>query len=305
MPSDGPDGTVVGHEVCDKHDVPYIHIQSGVPHGGHRLMDDGVPGGFYTEDVRHLQYGVGHDVDGIDVLHLDGIADPELVARVFHEVFLYFETAIYRRFDLPVRRFLLELAPFESFDLEMARMVSGDPRAGERLDWIFRYTTMLRYDDCQCFHFWSGFRAVLRWEMEREYTEEKRKALFSRGGLYYELKEDYAHALECYTSGGDHAKISALLIRNAELHPGMGHYAEMEQYYRALPEAEILSILKKTVSESITPTPTAKTNSKTRKTLILRRRIFRCRAFLFLKNSSSLLLVFKKNSPLIAYIRPE
>ena len=166
---------------------------------------------------------------------------PELVARVFHEVFLYFETAIYRRFDLPVRRFLLELAPFESFDLEMARMVSGDPRAGERLDWIFRYTTMLRYDDCQRFRFWSGFRAFLLWEMECEYTEEKRKALISRGGLYYELKEDYAHALECYTSGGDHSKVSELLVRNAELHPGMGHYAEMEKYYRSLPEAEILA----------------------------------------------------------------
>ena len=166
---------------------------------------------------------------------------PELVARVYHEVFLYFETAIYRRFDLPMRRFLLELAPFESFDLEMARMVSGDPRAGERLDWLLRYTTMLRYDDCQCFHFWSGFRAFLRWEMDREYTEEKRKALFSRGGLYYELKEDYAHALECYTSGGDHSKVSELLVRNAELHPGMGHYAEMEKYYRSLPETEILA----------------------------------------------------------------
>ena len=166
---------------------------------------------------------------------------PELVARVYHEVFLYFETAIYRRFDLPVRRFLLELAPFESFDLEMARMVSGDPRAGERLDWILRYTTMLRYEDCQRFHFWSGFRAFLLWEMEREYTEEKRKALISRGGLYYELKEDYAHALECYTSGGDHSKVSELLVRNAELHPGMGHYAEMEKYYRSLPEAEILA----------------------------------------------------------------
>lgn len=166
---------------------------------------------------------------------------PELVARVFREVFLYFETAIYRRFDLPVRRFLLELAPFESFDLEMARMVSGDPRAGERLDWLLRYTTMLRYDDCQRFHFWPGFRAFLLWEMEREYIEEKRKALFSRGGLYYELKEDYAHALECYTSGGDHSKVSELLVRNAELHPGMGHYAEMEKYYRSLPEAEILA----------------------------------------------------------------
>ena len=166
---------------------------------------------------------------------------PELVARVFHEVFLYFETAIYRRFDLPVRRFLLELAPFESFDLEMARMVSGDPRAGDLLDWLLRHTTMLRYDGRERYHFWSGFRAFLLWELEREYTEEKRKALFSRGGLYYELKEDYAHALECYTQGGDHSKVSELLVRNAELHPGMGHYAEMEKYYRSLPETEILA----------------------------------------------------------------
>ena len=70
---------------------------------------------------------------------------------------------------------------------------------------------------------------------------EKQRALFIRGGLYYELKEDFSSALDCYTRGGDHAKVSELLIRNAELHPGMGHYAEMEQYYRALPEAEILA----------------------------------------------------------------
>ena len=216
---------------------------------------------FDADDVRRLLrlYGVeaaDSEIDGIlkeSVGYPLGVAitarcmspgkpwTPELAARVFHEVFLYFETAIYRRFDLPVRRFLLELAPFESFDLEMARMVSGDPRAGERLDWLLRYTTMLRYDDCQRFHFWSGFRAFLLWEMEREYTEEKRRALLSRGGLYYELKEDFSSALDCYTRGGDHAKVSELLIRNAELHPGMGHYAEMEQYYRALPEAEILA----------------------------------------------------------------
>ena len=214
---------------------------------------------FDADDVRRLLrlYGVeaaDSEIDGIlkeSVGYPLGVAitarcmspdkpwTPELVARVFREVFLYFETAIYRRFDLPVRRFLLELAPFESFDLEMARMVSGDPRAGERLDWLLRYTTMLRCDDRQHYHFWSGFREFLLWEMEREYTEEKRKALFSRGGLYYELKEDYAHALECYTRCGDHAKVSELLVRNAELHPGMGHYSEMEKYYRSLPEAEI------------------------------------------------------------------
>lgn len=216
---------------------------------------------FDADDVRRLLrlYGVeaaDSEIDGIlkeSVGYPLGVAitarcmspgkpwTPELVARVFREVFLYFETAIYRRFDLPVRRFLLELAPFENFDLEMARMVSGDPRAGDLLDWLLRYTTMFRCDDRQHYHFWSGFREFLLWEMEREYTEEKRRALLSRGGLYYELKEDYAHALECYTSGGDHSKVSELLVRNAELHPGMGHYAEMEKYYRSLPEAEILA----------------------------------------------------------------
>ena len=166
---------------------------------------------------------------------------PEIVAQAYREVFSYFEDAIYRRFDLPVRHFLLDLAPFERFDLEMARMVSGDPRTGNLLDWLLHNTTMLRYDDVRHFHFWPQFRAFLLWEMEKECSEEKRRAVFSRGALYYELKEDYAHALECYTKSGDHAKISELLIRNSEQHPGMGHYSEMEKYYRALPENEILA----------------------------------------------------------------
>ena len=163
----------------------------------------------------------------------------EIVAKGYREVFSYFEAAVYRRFDLPMRRFLLELAPFEQFDLEMARMVSGDPHAGDLLDWLLHNTSMLRCEDLHTFSFWPQFRTFLLWQMGREYTDEKRKTIFGRGGLYYELKEDYAHALACYTKGGDHSKVSDLLVRNAELHPGMGHYSEMENYYRSLPESEI------------------------------------------------------------------
>ena len=163
----------------------------------------------------------------------------EIVAKGYREVFSYFEAAVYRRFDLPMRRCLLELAPFEQFALEMARMVSGDPHAGDLLDWLLHNTSMLRCEDLHTFSFWPQFRTFLLWQMGREYTDEKRKAIFGRGGLYYELKEDYAHALACYTKGGDHSKVSDLLVRNAELHPGMGHYSEMENYYRSLPESEI------------------------------------------------------------------
>ena len=189
-----------------------------------------------------LKESVGYPLGAVVVAQCMSGGKPfsaEIAAQAHRQVFVYFQEHIYRRFDLPIRRFLLELAPFERFDLELARVVSGDPHAGELLEWLLSRTSMLRCDDVQHFHFWPQFRAFLLWEMEREYTEEKRRALFSRGGLYYELKEDYAHALECYTAGGDHAKVSELLIRNAELHPGMGHYAEMEQYYRTLPESEI------------------------------------------------------------------
>ena len=120
---------------------------------------------------------------------------PELVAQCYHEVFFYFEAAVYRRFDLPIRRFLLELAPFESFDVELARMVSGDPRAGERLGWLQQNTTMLRPAGVNQFRFWAQFRTFLLWEMDREYSDEKRRTVLGRGGLSYELKEDYSHAL--------------------------------------------------------------------------------------------------------------
>ena len=165
----------------------------------------------------------------------------ELVGECFQEVFRYFETAVYRRFDLPIQRFLLELAPFKSFDLDLARIVTGSHNAGEMLDWLQRNTTMLQYDGVLHFHFWEQFRPFLLWEMGREYSPERKRALMVRGGMYYELKEDYPNALDCYIQGQEHAKVSELLIRNAETFPGMAHYREMEKYYRKLPESDILA----------------------------------------------------------------
>lgn len=165
---------------------------------------------------------------------------PALVSKAYREIFLYFEASVYRRFDLPMRRFLLELAPFEEFNLQMARMVSGDSRAREMLDWLHQNTTMMHCIGPDRFRFWAQFRGFLLWEMGREYTPEKRSALFARGGMYYELEGDFTHALECYTQSGDQSKISELLIRAAELHPGIQHFSQMEKYYRVLPESELL-----------------------------------------------------------------
>ena len=150
----------------------------------------------------------------------------------------YFEEAVYRRFELSLRRFLLELAPFEPFDLELARIVSGDSCAGERLDYLQRQTSMLLHDGDKL-RFWPAFREFLLWEQDREYTDEQRRNLYNRGGLYYELHQDYGRALACYEKGEERRKVSELLRRSAELHPGMGHYEELSAYYDTLTPAEI------------------------------------------------------------------
>ena len=157
------------------------------------------------------------------------------------ELYLYFDDEVYQRFDLPIRNFLLKVAPFESFDVDMAKMLTGDCHAGKIVEYLQKYTTMLFYDGLKKFYFWDDFRAFLMWKISIEYTEEELRKLYNRGGLYYELKEDYAHALEYYSKGGDDSKVSEILVKNSQLHPGMAHYDEMEYYYRHLPEDKILA----------------------------------------------------------------
>ncbi len=164
-----------------------------------------------------------------------------LLGEVTHEIYMYFDEMIYKRFDLPTRRFLLELAPFERLTVELAKMVSGDANAGKILTELQNDSSMMLYDSPDTFHFWPVFREFLMWEQNREYTEEQRRALYSRCGLFYELHQEYAEALECYMKSGEKSKVSELLIKATNLHPGMGHYEEMESYYMSLPDSSIVT----------------------------------------------------------------
>ena len=164
----------------------------------------------------------------------------QLLDETRREIFHYIEDAVYRRFDLPMRRLLLALTPFEAFNAEIAKLASGDSHVNDLLSRILHETTMLDHNGLDNYRFWPLFRRFLNWEMEQECTVEEQHAIYSRAGLYYELHDDYAKALDCYTKSCEHRKVSDLLIKNAEQHPGAAHYDEMERYYFALPREEIL-----------------------------------------------------------------
>lgn len=169
-------------------------------------------------------------------LYQETVAD-----QVRRDLFFYFEERVYGPLERDMQHLLLDLAPFEPFCPELARIVSGNSRAGELLGKFQRESSAILQERLDRHRFWPIFRRFLLWELEQTYDEGQRRALYNRGGLYYELNEDYGKALECYSKSGDTAKISELLAKNAEMHPGMGHYEEMEPYYRALPEQEIRS----------------------------------------------------------------
>ena len=78
------------------------------------------------------------------------------------------------------RRLLLDLAPFEPFDVEFARILSGNSRAGELLGELQQDTSMFRYDDLHRCHFWPVFRQFLLWQQEREYRAEEQNWLYGR-----------------------------------------------------------------------------------------------------------------------------
>ncbi len=169
-----------------------------------------------------------------------GAYSEDILNSAKRELFLYFDEAVYHRFDAPLQRLLVSLAPFESFHLELAKMVSCDPRAGELLGSIQRETTMLLFDGLDTYHFWPIFRAFLMWELHQKLTDAEKRCLYSRAALYYELRDELDRALECYSLAVEQGKVSALLVKNAEQHPGVGRYHELQNYYFALPDEDIL-----------------------------------------------------------------
>ena len=169
-----------------------------------------------------------------------GAYSEDILNSAKRELFLYFDEAVYHRFDAPLQRLLVSLAPFESFHLELAKMVSCDPRAGELLGSIQRDTTMLLFDGLDTYHFWPIFRAFLMWELHQKLTDAEKRCLYSRAALYYELRDELDRALECYSLAVEQGKVSALLVKNAEQHPGVGRYHELQNYYFALPDEDIL-----------------------------------------------------------------
>jgi LuxR family maltose regulon positive regulatory protein len=164
-----------------------------------------------------------------------------VLEAVKHDLFVYLDESVFRRFSQPTRRLLLSVSPFGSFTVDIAAAVSGDAQAGSLLGDLSRESSLLLFEKGSTYRIYPIFREFLAWKLEQLYSRPEILEFFKRAGLYYELLGDLSHALECYAAGGESRKVSELLERHAQLHPGIGHYYDVEPYYRSLPKEEVLA----------------------------------------------------------------
>ncbi len=164
----------------------------------------------------------------------------DLFYEAREKLFLYYEESIFKKYELPLRRFILSLALFDEVNPDLAKTVSGDCRAEENLRYLYQYSGMLNLNDAETYRFGNLFRDFLRWKIKNDYSNEQIRTIYDRGGLYYELCENYGKALEFYSKNGVSSMVPELIIKSMNSHFGMEIYEKLELYFEMLNDEQIL-----------------------------------------------------------------
>ena len=173
-------------------------------------------------------------------------ATPERSARtvcaeVFEEIKRLMISDILIGFSEPERILLCQLSPFERFNEDMARIVTGRTDAPVLMQHISANSYALLQDGPDTYSFIPIVRQALFREMKNHYTQADIDSQYKRAALYYELAEQLPQAISYYLRLNDTQKIRELLIRDTHQRPSNGSYVELREAYARLSEDTILS----------------------------------------------------------------
>ena len=151
------------------------------------------------------------------------------------------ETAL-RLLEPKAKKLLTELALFEEFDQELAEMLTGDKAVLSTLEALWHTSGLIQRQGAEWRIADQRFLLpYLRKKLLTEYPEERIRSIHVAGGRWYALKQDFHRALYPYQQADSREDIMDALTQNARLHPGVGAYYEMRDYYNLLTEKEIRS----------------------------------------------------------------
>jgi len=156
-------------------------------------------------------------------------------------LFRYMDKELFDSWDIKTRRLLLSVSFFDSFTVDLARVLTGDSQTEQTLAHLFQVSNFIDKNGETYTIRYRRYRNHLRHKAETMWSRQEVEAIYINAGTYFQLHGDLPAALDCYAKGGNNAKVSELLVEHSKQNPGQGVYYQLRKYYRSLPEEEILA----------------------------------------------------------------
>ncbi len=163
---------------------------------------------------------------------------PEMAEEIVEAFAAYLESHVMVQWDCDLLEFLMQISVTDEFTLPLAEMVTGNRHAPELLERAVETGNFLSCKD-GVYRLRPQLIRALRRRAAKEYSPQERADHAYNAGLYYEMQGQIVPALAMYEQCGNKERIRELLIRNARLNPGNGHYFELRRYYLQMEEKEL------------------------------------------------------------------
>lgn len=139
-----------------------------------------------------------------------------------------------------VKELLMKLSLVESFDIELAKVLTGDKNVGRVIERAHESGNFMR-KNAEGYTFRKPMQEALYAELQRCYSHEQIDGFLRNIALYYEMNGNETKAFEYYAKCNDTDKIRDMLVRNAKLNPEMSCFYELREYYLTLSDKDIES----------------------------------------------------------------
>ena len=200
---------------------------------------------FSTEDIQRLWDETGGCPVAVNILLLMLSAGQPFRQSTIDvmrgKMGAYINETTLRLVDPKAQKLLTELSLFGAFDQTLAEMLTGDRGILSTLEALRHPAGLIqREGDVWRIVDQRFLIPYLRQKLLSGYPEEHIRSVHLAGGRWYALRQDFHNALYHYQQADSREDIMDALAQNARLHPGVGAYYEMRDYYNLLTEEEIL-----------------------------------------------------------------
>ena len=197
----------------------------------------------YTEeDMRLLEVtaeGNAYILHHVALRMKEGLSPgSELHAEIWDAFAAYLENVVLVRWDSDLLEFLMQVSVVDEFTAGLAEMISGNLHVTALLEQAAEAGNFMTQED-SVYRLRPVLIQALRNRALKLYGRERVQDFKYNAALYYEMHDEVVPALKLFEECGKTERIKNLLIRNARMNPGNGHYYELRRYYFNMDEREI------------------------------------------------------------------